>query len=73
VDRASDPFDQVDGIAAAGYAEDFFDNDPLVRAAEAVLAGRPRPSDRELHEELFKERQRSLDQLRRIRRDRKGR
>jgi hypothetical protein len=67
IDYASDPFDQVELNAAASYAEAFFDSDPLVRAGEDVLAGRSRPSDRELHEESFAQRQRCLDELRRIR------
>ena len=72
IDRASDPFDQVDLMAAADYAETFLDSDPLVRAAEAVLAGQTPPSARELQDELFEQRQRCMVELRRIRRDRKA-
>jgi hypothetical protein len=70
-DRASDPFDQIDLIAAADYARDFFERDPLVRAAEAVLAGDAPLSAAELQED-FERRQRCLLELRRIRRDRKA-
>ena len=59
-------------MAAAGYAETFLDSDPLVRAAEAVLAGQTPPSARELQEESFEQRQRCMVELRRIRRDRKA-
>jgi hypothetical protein len=72
IDSASDPFDKVDLIAATEYAEAFLDGDPLVRAGEAVLAGQIPPSARELHEELFEQRQRCMVELRRIRRDRKA-
>ena len=72
IDRASDPFDQVDLMAAAGYAETFLDSDPLVRAAEAVLAGKNPPSAHELQDEVFEQRQRCMVELRRIRRDRKA-
>lgn len=71
-DRASDPFDQVDLIAAADYAREFFELDPFVRAAEAVLAGDAPPTADELQED-FERRQRCLLELRRIRRDRKAR
>lgn len=70
IDSASDPFDQVDLIAAVGYAEAFFDSDPLVRASEAVLAGQNPPSARELQCELFEQWQRCILELRRIRRER---
>jgi hypothetical protein len=71
IDRASDPFDQVDSMAAASYAEIFLDSDPLVRAGEAVLAGQTPPSLRELQAESLDQRQRCIVELRRIRRDRK--
>jgi hypothetical protein len=72
VDRASDPFDQLDLIAAVGYAEAFFNSDPLVRAAEAILEGQTPPSIRELEDESLQQRQRYLTELRRIYRDRKA-
>jgi hypothetical protein len=72
VDRASDPFDHFHMMAAADYAESFLDNDPLVRAAEVVLAGKMPPSARELQEESFDQRQRCMAELRRICRDLKG-
>jgi hypothetical protein len=71
-DRAIDPFDQFDLMAAAGYAETFLDSDPLVLAGEAVLAGQTPPSARELQDEVFAQRQRCMVEVRRIRRDRKG-
>ncbi len=72
VDSARDPFEQVDFVAAAGYAEIFFASDPLVRAAKDVLAGRTPPSALELHLEMLALRQQCLAELRRICRDRKG-
>ena len=72
IDCTTDPFDQVDLIAAAGYAETFLESDPLVRAGEAVLAGQTPPSAHELQDELFEQRQRCMVELRRIRRDRQG-
>ena len=72
IDRASDPFDQVNLIAAAGYAETFLDADPLVRAAEAVLAGKNPPSARDLQDEGFEQRQKCMVELRRIQRDRQA-
>lgn len=71
-DRASDPFDQVDLMAAADYAETFLECDPLVRAGEAVLAGQIPLSARDLQVELFEQRQRCMVEFRRIRRDRKA-
>lgn len=74
IDGASDPFDQVNLIAAADYATSFLNNDPLVRAGEAVLAGQTPPKSLELEEalELFEQRQRFMVELRRIQRDRRG-
>lgn len=72
IDRASDPFAQIDLIAAAAYAEDFLDNDPLLRAAEFVLTHWTLPCFEEIQEELRDKRQRSLVELRRIRRESKN-
>jgi hypothetical protein len=72
IDGARDPFEQVELMAAAGYAEIFFATDPLVRAAEAVLAGQTPPSPLELQEEMFERRQQCLIEVRRICRDRRG-
>ena len=67
IDRARDPFDQFDMMAAASYAEIFLDNDPLVRAAEAVLAREIPASAGELCDESFEQRRRCMLELRRIR------
>jgi hypothetical protein len=72
VDRTNDPFIQIDLIAATGYAQDYLDNDPLIRAAEGLLADHRLPTFDDLHDELFEKRQKSLTELRRIRRDSKS-
>jgi hypothetical protein len=72
IDNASDAFDQVNLMAATGYAETFFDSDPLVRAGEAVLAGQNPPSTRELQDDLFEQRQRCIVELGRVRPGRKA-
>ena len=72
IDRAIDPFQQLDLIAAADYAEAFFNSDPLVVAGEAVLQGQTPPCVRELEVESWQERQRLLNELRRIHRDHKA-
>ena len=72
IERTRDPFDQVNMIAAAGFAENFLENDPLVRSAEAVLAGEIPASARELRDECFDQRLRCMAELRRIQRDRQG-
>ena len=69
VDSMRDPFTQVDLIAALECAEQYLNDDPLVRAAESVLADETLPSDRDLYEEMLTKRQRSLNELRRIRRE----
>jgi hypothetical protein len=71
VDGEADAFDQLELIAASGYAETFFENDPLLHAAEAVLAGKTPPSARELSEGLLNSRQRCMSELRRIHRGRR--
>jgi hypothetical protein len=71
IDAARNPFEHVDLISAKSWAESYFDADPLVRAAEAVLAGQMPPSLRDLEMELFEQRQRCIDELRRSRRDSK--
>lgn len=69
VDSMRDPFTQVDLIAALECAEQYLNDDPLVRAAESVLADETLPSDRDIYEEMWEKRQRSLNELRRIRRE----
>jgi hypothetical protein len=70
IDRASEALDQFHSIAAVRCAETFFDNDPLVLAAEAVMAGRTPPSADE-QAESFQQQQRCMLELRRIQSDRK--
>jgi hypothetical protein len=65
IDLGSNPFDQMNLIAAGAHAEIFFDSDPLVLAAEAVLSGQTPSSARELHEQVFKQRSACLAELRR--------
>lgn len=71
IDRASDGFDQLNLIEALCFAERFFDADPLLRAVDAVMAGRPRPSPAE-QAESFEQQQQCMFELRRIQRDLKG-
>ena len=73
IDRAVEGFDQLNLIAALGYAEKFLDADPLVRAAEAVLAGRTPPSTPELQAESFELQRQCMRELRQIQQDRKSR
>jgi hypothetical protein len=70
-DRASHPMHQLESIAIVEYAENFFNGDPLVVAAEAVLKGQAPSSVCELENETLQQRQRSLNEIRRIYRDRK--
>ena len=72
IDRERDPFDRLNLMAAAAFAENFFENDALVRSAEAILAGEIPASARELLDECFNERLRCTAELRRIQRDRHG-
>jgi hypothetical protein len=72
IGRAGDPYDEFDQISAAEYAETFVALDPLVRAAEAVMAGRCPPKIYEVQDELSEKRERCIIELRRIRRDRKA-
>jgi hypothetical protein len=65
IDSARNPFKQVELISAKSWAELYFDADPLVRAAEAVLAGQTPRSVRDLEMELFEQRQRCIVELRR--------
>jgi hypothetical protein len=72
IDAARNAFDQVDLISAENWAESFFDADPLVRAAEAVLASEIPPSVRELELELCEQRRRCIAEIRSSRRYGKG-
>jgi hypothetical protein len=71
VDGAEDVLDQLELVAACDYAAMFFESDPLLQAAEAVLAGTTPPSTRELNDEQFEKRLRCLNELRRIHRNRR--
>jgi hypothetical protein len=73
IDHAGDPIEQLKGMEAAYYADVFLANDPLIRLAEAVLAGRDLPSARELQDDAFEKLQKCMAGFRRIYRERKPR